>query len=541
MCRKLNLFRDCSKMQRLNCKLLKKTDKYSQKAEAVKINDFPEKVIQFGEGAFLRGFMDYMINRMNEAGVFKGRVIVVQPIEQGLSEAFNGQDCLYTLVQRGMEDGGIYEKIEIITAGSRCINPYTRWQEYIACASQSELRLVVSNTTEAGIAFVDERKPEDNCPASFPAKLTAFLHERYLVFDGAHDKGMIMLPCELIERNGDQLKEIVLKLSARWLLGSGFNQWIKESNYFLNTLVDSIVPGYPKDEIDEIQTELGYEDKLLVVSEPYRLLVIEGDSRCSEELPFAAAGINAVWTDDISKYRNLKVRILNGSHTMTALAAYLCGKDTFIECMEDELVGKYIQKGISEEIVPSIELPDSIKMDYANTVISRFKNPFIKHPLLNISLNSTSKFTVRILPSLLAYSRLKKKLPDILCFSLAALIRFYMGTEVEGCALIGKRNEEVYLIRDDKNKLELMAKEWKAFKSHGDIRLLCGRLLADAEIWGVNLDGIEGLTCKVAEHFSYIMQNGIKAAIQKVTGTCEVASAQICECQPQIANSIDCH
>lgn len=478
----------------------------------------PEKVLQFGEGNFMRGFVDWMIHRLNQNNLFNGRVVVVQPIAQGLTNMVNEQDGLYTLLLRGLQNGQIVEEKDLISAISRGINPYEDFNAYLECANNPELRFIISNTTEAGISYSAEDRYEDAPPASFPGKLTVLLHKRFTAMGGAADKGFVIIPCELIDRNGDNLKKIVLRLASEWNLGSDFIAWVENSNYFLNTLVDRIVTGYPRDEIAELTAKLGYEDKILNTAEPFHLWVIEGDQRFSEELPFTKIGLDVIWTDDMTPYRTRKVRILNGAHTMTVLAAYLYGLDTVKECMDDEKIRSFMEKGVFEEIIPTLDLPEKELKDFAAAVTERFANPFIRHYLLSISLNSTSKFKTRVLPSVLEYVNRKGQLPKVLSFSLAALFAFYRGTEIRGNALIGTRpagNE--YNISDDQPVLELFQSLWSNCDgSRACVGQLVNTLLARTDMWGQNLNEVAGFADLVADYLYSIITKGVEESLKEV-------------------------
>ncbi len=478
---------------------------------------YPEKVLQFGEGNFLRGFVDWMINSMNSKGLFNGNVAAVQPIRSGNVDKINQQEGVYTLILRGVQNGKIIDNRELITSISRGINMYTQYQEYISLAESSDLRFIISNTTEAGIAYSPEDRLEDMPPVSYPGKLTAFLYRRFKAFSGAKDKGLIIIPCELIDRNGDNLKRIVLQLAEEWSLGPDFIKWLNEANYFLNTLVDRIVTGYPKEEAHSLEEELGYSDGLLDTGEIFHLWVIEGDSRLSAEIPFASAGLNVIWTDNMKPYRDRKVRILNGAHTMTVLAAYLFGLDTVGECMDDKLVSTYMKKGIFDEIIPTLDLGEEELNQFARAVLERFSNPFIKHYLLSISLNSVSKFKARVLPSLLEYITRKGKLPKILTFSLASLIAFYRGEEIKENYLSGERNGVEYKICDDMPILETFRDCWERFDgTKAGIDAIAQRILSMADWWGSDLNEMEGLPKQVSEYLFDIITNGMEAALKKV-------------------------
>ncbi len=481
------------------------------------LNDMPEKVIQFGEGNFLRAFVDWHFNEMNKQGLFNGKIVIVQPIKEGMINTINEQDGLYTLLLRGLQNGNEIEKTEIITSVSRGINPYSQWSEYLNCAKNPELRFIVSNTTEAGIVYSETDKPENECPVAFPAKVTVLLYERFKHFNGAANKGMVIIPCELIENNGDALKECIYKYSVDWNLGNEFIEWLDESNYFFNTLVDRIVPGYPRDEIKQISEHIKYEDKILVSAEIFHLWVIQGCEKINLELPFTDAGLNVVWTDDIKPYRSLKVRILNGSHTMITIPSYLSGKRTVKESLEDEVTGELLKEGLFNEILPTLEFSEEMKTDFANSVIERFLNPFIKHYLQSITLNSISKFKVRILPSLLKYYELNNELPAVLTFSLAALIVFYRGFNGKVGKDNGKWGEEIYTVHDDDKILAFFSRLNN--KQYNDTAEMISEILGNKILWDTDLNEITGLADCIANYYVSINNIGMKSAIEELSNS----------------------
>ena len=373
-----------------------------------------ERFIQFGEGGFLRGFADWMIQKINDTTDFEGNVVVVQPIRDGLCDMLSAQDCLYTHVIRG-EEGVEKDVIDVI---SRCVKPYEDFAAYLALAEQKEMRYVISNTTEAGIVFKDTDKVTDAPPSSFPAKVTLLLKRRFEL--GL--PGFVFLPCELIDRNGDNLKRCVLQYAKLWELGDDFAAFVEKENVFCNTLVDRINTGYPKGE----DMQLGYEDKMVNTSEYFHLWVIETEMDLESELPFAKAGLNVIVTRDaLEKYRTRKVRILNGAHTSMVPFALLSGFDTVKSCMDDADMRAYVRRCVFEEIIPTLDLPRAELEDYAENVLTRFANPYIKHFLSSIALNSVSKFKVRVLPSILEYKKRFGSYPKTLLFAFAKLIEFY--------------------------------------------------------------------------------------------------------------------
>ncbi|MEI6519587.1 MAG: tagaturonate reductase [bacterium] len=486
-------------------------NKLSKKMAAV--NEYPERILQFGEGNFLRAFVDWMVNGMNNAGKFGGKVVVVQPIPQGLVDTLNEQDGLYTLILRGIQSGEVIDQREVMTAVSRGINPYTEWQEYLNTAINPDMRFVISNSTEAGIAFIEETQPTTDCPTSFPAKLTAWLFARYQHFNGAKDKGMIILPCELIDRNGDKLYNCVLKYAELWNLNAGFTTWLNDSCAFMVTLVDRIVTGYPREEAETLCAELGYQDNLLDTGEIFHLWVIEGPEYVKNELPLTECGFNVIWTNNLEPYRTRKVRILNGAHTMTVPAAYLAGVETVRDSVEDGLISEYMKKGIFTEIIPTLDLPEDEKAQFAEDVLERFRNPFIRHLLLSIALNSVSKYSVRVLPSLLEYQKRTGKIPAALAFGLSALFCLYQGTEVENGALKCQRAGAEYFIKDDLDILVEFSEAWKKFYADQDADTFCRRLMSKTKWWGIDLTQVPGLLETVASGMYEIKQDGMRQAL----------------------------
>jgi len=477
----------------------------------------PERILQYGEGGFLRGFVDWMIHQLNTHGLFDGSVVVVQPLPTGMVPLLNEQDGVYTQLLRGVQNGQVVEEREIITSISRGIVPHTQFDAYLACARNPDLRFVVSNTTEAGIVCSDQDRLEDRPPVSFPAKLTQFLLERYRWCGGDMKKGLVMLPCELIEFNGRNLKRCVLETARKWNLGDDFVRWLEQANLFCNTLVDRIVTGFPKDEAGGLNAALGYEDRLLNTGEIFHAWVIEGPGTLEAEMPLQKCGLNVTWTDDYHPYRDRKVRILNGAHTMTVLAAYLAGKDMVKECMDDPVISKFIARGLAEEIIPTLELPKAELESFAAAVSERFSNPYVKHALLSISLNSTSKFTARVLPSLKTYQKQKGVVPARLSFALAALLAFYRGDEIRDGALIGRRARgDEYRIQDSSSVLEFFKAVWS--KPGTTPQALVATALGNTALWNEDLTKIPGLTAAVAQHLQNILDFGAAATMARLEG-----------------------
>ena len=372
-----------------------------------------ERIIQFGEGGFLRGFADWMLQIINEKTDFAGKAVVVQPIEKGMCDTLSAQNCVYTHLCRGSEGVDI-KRIDVI---SRCVKPYEDFDSYMALAENPDFRFIISNTTEAGICFDEDNKLTDRPARSFPGKLTQLLKKRFDLGLG----GFVFLPCELIDKNGENLKNCILKYSEIWKLGDDFRAWIEKDNIFCNTLVDRINTGYPKEE----NIDVGFDDKMINTSEYFHLWVIEGYRDLCNEIPFDKCDLNVIITDNLEMYRTRKVRILNGAHTSLVPYALLSGLDTVKSCIDDKTMNEHLRKCIYDEIIPTLDLPREELIEYADNVIIRFSNPYIKHMLSSIALNSVSKFKVRVLPSILEYIKRFGNEPETLLFAFAKLIDFY--------------------------------------------------------------------------------------------------------------------
>jgi tagaturonate reductase len=484
--------------------------------EMTKAPKRPIKVVQYGGGNFLRAFVDYFFDLANEKGLFNGSVAIVESLEFSNVDRFKSQDCQYTLQLRGKVNGEEYVETRVITSLAKAVTVFHDFDEYMALAREPELRFFVSNTTEAGIVFNENDTFEDKFHVTFPAKLTQFLYERYSAFNGDHDKGLIMLPVELIDDNGIVLRKYVLDYIDLWKLEEGFRKWVEDDCVFTSTLVDRIVPGFPRDEKDEICAKLGYNDDLLDTAEPFALWVIESPKDISAELPLdkaleGKAGMNIIFTDNQKPYKQRKVRILNGAHTSFVLASYLMGHDTVKESMDDELVRNFMNETIFDEIIPTLTLPKEELEEFAAAVVDRFNNPFIKHALLSISLNSVSKWRARCMPSLLGYVEKFGKLPKDLTFSIAALLAFYKGSEIKEGALIGDRNGEEYKIMDDADVLEF-------FKENSGLpsRDLAEKYLSNEKFHGQDLTKVPGLLDEVAKDLEQIRTLGARQAMENL-------------------------
>ena len=479
--------------------------------------NYPERVLQFGEGNFLRAFVDWMIDKANRDGIYRGSIVLCQPIEKGLKDMINAQDGVYTLAMRGSENGKAVENIEVITSVSRCINPYEDkdYDVLMDLAKSPDLEVVVSNTTEAGIAYHAGDKLTDRPPVSFPAKVTSFLYERYKAFDGASDKGLLFLPVELIDNNGAELKRIVLQYADEWELGEGFVNWVESANEFTSTLVDRIVTGYPRDEVGYFEEKLGYRDNIIDTSELFNLWVIEGDKKWADKLPVHKTDANVIWTDDVKPYKKRKVRILNGAHTSTVLAAYLAGFDIVMDFMKDDTFRTFMNDVIYKEVIPTLDLPKDELESFAAAVNDRFANPYIKHKLLDISLNSCSKFNARCLPSLLGYVEEKKELPKCLTFSLAAFIKFYQGEMKDGVYTGTRKDGTAYPIRDDAAVLEFFSDVW----SRPDSEDIAQAVLSKTDFWsGKDLTEVPGLKDAVAGYLKELETEDVRTVVERLIG-----------------------
>lgn len=479
--------------------------------EKTKKVERPVRVLQFGEGNFLRAFVDYMIDIANEQGKFNGDIVLVKPIEFGNLDRFHEQECQYTVQLRGIVDGEAKKINRTVTSVTDAVDAYSEYEKYAAFAKLDTLRFIVSNTTEAGIVYDDTDKMELNPPKTYPGKLTKFLYERYQYFKGAQDRGLIILPVELIDDNGIHLKECVLKLAALWKLEESFVNWINDACVFTSTLVDRIVTGYPRDEAEELCKEFGYQDNLIVTGEPFALWVIESEKDISKEFPLPDAGLPVVFTDNQKPYKQRKVRILNGAHTSFVLASYLSGNDIVLESMQDELIFDFMKKTIFDEVIPTLTLPKQDLLDFAEAVITRFNNPYVKHALLSISLNSVSKWRARCMPSFLGYIEKEGKLPEHMTFSLAALMAFYTGSEIRDKALIGHRNGEEYQILDDEAVLKFFAENSK--KESADY---AHAVLSNETFWGQDLTKLAGVEAAITSYIEDIRTLGMRKAMEKL-------------------------
>jgi tagaturonate reductase len=468
---------------------------------------YPEKVVQFGGGNFLRAFADWMIGEMNDSAEFNGSVVVVKAAPKSMFtepyDALAAQNGLYHLVLTGVEDGVAQSTTTLESSISRVINPYRNFNAFLALARQPEIRFIISNTTEAGIIFDDDNLFNDDPPANFPAKVTRFLYERFKHFDGSPTRGCIILPVELIEANGANLLRCVRAYCALWELEPEFEYWLTSANVFCNTLVDRIVPGFPHDRADAIREEVGYDDALLVEGEQYHSWVIEAPDWIENEFPTSEAGLNVKFVDDVTPYRDLKVRILNGAHTSMVPVGYLYGLRTVRETVEDEVLGKFIAELLFDEVLPTLSASHAEREQMAHDVLNRFRNPYLKHELLTISLNSTSKFVARVLPSLLTYVELFGRPPLHLTLAFAALIRFYKG-EWHG---------EPIPVQDAPDTMAWWQSIWSAEMT---TEQRVAAILSNDDVWGLDLTTVPDLAELVCQYLDMIEAEGMGTVLETV-------------------------
>ena len=467
---------------------------------------YPERIIQFGEGNFLRAFVDWQIDLLNEHTDLNAGVVIVRPIQSAFPPSLSTQDGLYTTIIRGLnEQGETVSESRLIRSVNREIDVYSQYDAFLKLAHNPDMRFVFSNTTEAGIGYHAGDKFDDAPAVSYPAKLTRLLFERFSHFNGATDKGWIIIPCELIDYNGDALRELVLRYAQEWALPAAFIQWLNEANHFCSTLVDRIVTGYPRDEAAALEAELGYHDAFLDAAEHFYLFVIQGPAFLARELRLDKYPLNVLIVDDIKPYKERKVAILNGAHTALVPVAFQAGLDTVGEAMNDADICAFVEKAIYQEIIPVLDLPRDELESFASAVTGRFRNPYIRHQLLSIALNGMTKYRTRILPQLLAGQKVRGQLPPRLTFALAALIAFYRA----------ERNGEGYPVQDDANWLECYQQLWARHRDNQiSTRELVQAVLSEREHWELDLTQVNGLVDQVTLDLDAILLKGMRAAVK---------------------------
>ena len=464
----------------------------------------PVKILQFGEGNFLRAFVDWILQDLNDKGVINANVAVVQPMPMGRVAELEKQDGLYTLCLDGIDDGKEVQNRQIIDVISDFINPFEQYDKFLKYAEDPNLEIVISNTTEAGIVLDPNDTDLTKCPNSFPGKLLALLRTRFLKFNGDMSKGLAIIPCELIDHNGDELKRVLIELAKINNMPEAFMMWLKTANHFTSTLVDRIVPGYPKDKAAEIQEAMGFNDNNIVKGEIFHLWGLQKEPFVQSKLPADKSGLNVIFADDITPYKQRKVKILNGSHTAMVPVAYLSGIDTVRESVTDPDVGKFVQGLVNDEIKPTIDLPKDQMDAFTNSVIERFMNPFIRHELMSIALNSTTKFKTRLLPTYNDYRAKFGKSPKHILFSFASLCVFYKG----------KRGDEDIKLADDQKYLDF----WKELWTKSDFTDIAKTALCQKDIWDQDLSADDDNVEVVAGYIKNIVENGERAALQAFLG-----------------------
>ena len=471
--------------------------------QTAKVNQYPTKVIQFGEGNFLRAFVDWIIWNTNQKTDFNAGVVVVQPIDRGMVDMLNAQDGLYHVNLQGIDKGEAVDSIQMIDVINGGLNPYTQNDEFMALAEDPNIRFVISNTTEAGIAFDPSCRLDDKPASSYPGKLTQLLYHRFEHFKGDMSKGFIILPCELIFLNGKELKKCIYQYIELWQLGDEFKAWFEQACGVYCTLVDRIVPGYPKDTIAQIHERIGYSDNLVVKGEIFHLWVIEAPESVAAEFPADKAGLNVLFVPSEAPYHERKVTLLNGPHTVLSPVGYLSGLDTVKECVEDPEVGAFVKKVMYEELMETLNLPKPELQAFADSVVERFVNPYVKHFVTSIMLNSFPKYKTRDLPGLKTYLERKGELPKGLVLGLAGIITYYKG---------GFRGDVEIVPNDDAAIVELLKNLWAT----GDVRKVTEGVLAAEFIWGEDLNAIPGLTDMLASDLALVQAEGMRAAVRSV-------------------------
>jgi tagaturonate reductase len=468
---------------------------------------YPTRILQFGEGNFLRAFTDWIVNHMNREIGFNAGIDVIQPLPQGMVDRLNEQQGLYHVYLKGIKDGQPVKEYTLIDCINRGINPYTDYETYESAFLNPEMRFVFSNTTEAGIAMDDSDKLDMKPQRSFPGKVAALLYHRFKAFNGDPDKGLIFFACELIDKNGDTLKKYVLQHAVNWKLGDDFIHWVNQYCAFCNTLVDRIVPGFPREEITRIQEELGYHDNLVVVGEYFHFWVIEAPEWVQQEFPAQKAGLQVKFVNDITPYREQKVLVLNGCHTGSFAVSYLSGLETVREAFEDPQVGQYMKELVYEEVVPVLQGEKDELIAFAHKILERFSNPYIRHQWQSIALNAMSKWETRNLPTVLKYYKAFGKLPQHQVFSLAAMIAYFKG----------KVNGQSYPMQDEPWILDFYQEAWaECDGSFDSIEKLVEKVLALEKVWKQDLNQIPGLADTVSHYLSLIEQVGMPEAVKAV-------------------------
>jgi len=483
---------------------LQKIERAGSEVPAENIFALPEKILQFGTGVLLRALPDYFVDKANRRGIFNGRILVVKSTSTGDADSFHAQDGLYTLSVRGMEKGVSVDDHIICSAIHRVLSASHQWDDLLAAAANASLQIIISNTTEVGIQLVKESIFQQP-PASFPAKLLAFLYERYKIFHGAPVAGMLVIPTELLTDNGKKLKSIVTELAVFNQLDPAFMEWLERHNRFCSSLVDRIVPGKPDPAAKaQLEADWGYEDELMAVCEPYRLWAIEGDESVRKILSFCTVDEGVVITPDITKYKELKLRMLNATHTLSCGLAFLSGFQTVKSAMEDGLFESYMENLMMEEIAPAIPYsidPSEVRA-FGLNVLDRFRNPWLQHPWLSITMQYSSKLAMRVVPVLMKYYVLYNKPPELISIGFAAYILFMRPVKKEADKYYGILNNQYYLINDDR------ARHFHGLWEEGSVDAIVTRILSERDLWGEDLNGLEGFAATVGKKLKGFIRKG---------------------------------
>lgn len=464
--------------------------------------DLPERVVQFGTGGFLRGFFDYFIDAANRQGKFGGRIVAISSTGSGRDDLLNEQNGLYTLVTEGVENGRASREFRLISSLSRVLDATGQWDEVLEIARNPDLEVVVSNTTEVGIRNDPDENPSTP-PRSFPGKLTMFLAERALEFELSRDAGLTIVPCELVERNGEKLRSLVLGLARRWNLGAGVTGWIERNVVFCNTLVDRIVPGSPSHKRrEDLEDLLGYRDEVLTVCEPYRLFAIEVKGDDPEALRFADADLGIILADNIEPYRLRKVRLLNGAHTLLAPLALQCGVTTVYEAVSDDLIGAFLRRTMYDELVCSLDVPGA--GPFAREVVERFSNPYLAHSLFDIMFQGTAKLRVRVIPSIVGFVEREKRVPELIAFGFAAYLNYLRGD-----LHVERRAARLHVPADD-NATRIQS----LWESGRPLPELAAEACGATDLWGVDLNELLDFADRVASHLATLERLGARASLE---------------------------
>lgn len=457
----------------------------------------------FGGGNFIRAFAGWMIELLNQQSSFDGGMLIVKPTPGRDYQELRAQDGLYHVVLNGQEDGQLVDKARLITAVTQIIHVYDEWQLFLQSAQNIDLKYIVSNTTESGITFINTDSMGDSPPGSFPAKMCAWLLERFRHFEGDSAAATVFLPCELTANNGAALKQCILQYAELWQLEEAFKQWVNVHCLFCNTLVDRIVTGYPVKEEAEYHEKVGYLDQLLVVGEPYHSWVIEGPKQLATALPFQAIGLNVKWVDDLTKYREQKVKLLNGAHTSMVPMGYLAGMISVKETIDHPVLGAFIERLLAEEVWPTLAFDPAELKDFTVKTLDRFRNPFLFHKLLDIALNSISKFRARLLPTLLDYYEQKGACPPRISFAFSCLLIMYRG----------KWEGQIIPLRDAAEVIDFCRVLWEESEDHQEV---VEKFLGHEAFWGQNLNEIAGLAQLMVHYLQTIQQDGVVEGLNQI-------------------------